>query len=126
MNILTEKRKKAKYLSKKLGNIDGIISPYVQPGNQSSYMMFTIKIIEDKFGIGRDEFSKRLADRGIQTKIYFPPVHKQPIFKDVADYTLPVTDQVSSQVLSLPFHSKITQDDIDYMVKQIKEIKNEK
>jgi dTDP-4-amino-4,6-dideoxygalactose transaminase len=51
-----------------------------------------------------------LAARGIETRAYFhPPIHEQTFFKTYADRQLPVTEDISRRVITLPFYSTITE-----------------
>ena len=52
-----------------------------------------------------------LAQQGIESRVYFPPAHRQPVFGgQPAD--LPVTDDLAGRILSLPIHSLLTPDDV--------------
>jgi dTDP-4-amino-4,6-dideoxygalactose transaminase len=54
-----------------------------------------------------------LADSGIETREYFaPPLHQHPFFSRHADRELPVTDDASRRVLTLPFYSTITRREV--------------
>ncbi|MFB7341137.1 DegT/DnrJ/EryC1/StrS family aminotransferase [Streptomyces hydrogenans] len=58
----------------------------------------------------RDHVHQVMRDRGIGVGVHYPPNHLQPAF---ARWTrpLPVTEQVASEILSLPFHPAMTTDD---------------
>jgi dTDP-4-amino-4,6-dideoxygalactose transaminase len=66
---------------------------------------------------------KYLEGKGIMTKIYFPPVHKTHYYQNVLGYTcsLPVTDTVSGDIVSLPFYPGITRDEMDTVIQTIRE-----
>jgi len=121
-SIIVRKQENAKLLNSKLEKLHGITPPYVAPECNHTYMMYTIKIDSQKIGMSRDRLMKKLEEKGVQTKIYFPPVHLQPIFRNMGckDGMLPVTEAISQQILSLPFHSKLTKEEIEYIVNIIK------
>jgi dTDP-4-amino-4,6-dideoxygalactose transaminase len=51
-----------------------------------------------------------LAAKGIETRAYFyPPVHEQKFFRSYADRPLPMTEDLSRRVITLPFSSTITE-----------------
>ena len=56
--------------------------------------------------------------------IYYPvPAHKQKMF-DAADtdhYRLPVTDEISGKVISLPMHSELKKEQLDYIIEKVSE-----
>ena len=52
-----------------------------------------------------------LAQQGIESRVYFPPAHRQPVFGgQPAD--VPVTDDLAGRILSLPIHSLLTTDEM--------------
>jgi perosamine synthetase len=65
---------------------------------------------------GRDEVQKRLETAGVGSAIHYPiPIHQQPIIKQLGhgDFDLPVAEQASRQVLSLPIHPSLSEGDIE-------------
>lgn len=70
----------------------------------------------------RDDVIRHLASRGVETRAYFfPPVHEQEMFRKYADRPLPRTEALSRQVITLPFFTSITTEDMDYVVEQLVE-----
>lgn len=68
----------------------------------------------------RDEFQQYLKDNGIQTLIHYPiPPHKQECYKERNDISLPVTERIHSQELSLPMSQCLTVGEAEYVVKVI-------
>ena len=88
------------------------------------FHQYTIRLI----GIDRDALHKYLADKGIPSMIYYPvPAHRQKMFsKFGSEHTdLPVTDMLTNQVLSLPIHTEMEQEQLDYISSNIADfIKN--
>ena len=70
----------------------------------------------------RDELKDYLASKGIMTKIYFSPVHTTHFYQNVLGYKckLPVTEELSRNVLTLPMHPCLSFDEINYVVNEIK------
>jgi perosamine synthetase len=79
------------------------------------YQLFSI-IVEK-----RDELMQHLEKQGIMTKVYFSPVHKTHFYKNVLKYqdSLPVTEDVTNRIISLPFYPGITRGEIDYVIDEI-------
>ena len=67
---------------------------------------------------------ERLKEKGIGTAVHYPiPIHQQPVFKSIAQgMTCPVSDALSKQVMSLPVHPLVTEDQLDYIGKAIREV----
>lgn len=68
----------------------------------------------------RDKLQKYLADNGIQTIIHYPvPPHKQSAFKEWNNLTLPVTEKIHNEVLSLPISPVMTDDEVKYVFEKL-------
>jgi dTDP-4-amino-4,6-dideoxygalactose transaminase len=66
----------------------------------------------------RDEVARTLAGRGVESRIYFPPIHLQPFYVDRYAYKpgdFPVTERLGATGLALPFSSVMTEDQVDYV-----------
>ena len=55
-----------------------------------------------------------LLERGIEARLYFPPAHLQHVFRP-AGVSLPRTERLAGQMLSIPCHSRLSKDDLDTM-----------
>jgi dTDP-4-amino-4,6-dideoxygalactose transaminase len=62
-------------------------------------------------GISRDRVRESLSKVGIETGIHYVPNHRHTFFK--TPYDLPVTDDMTERLLSLPFHVGVSEPDIE-------------
>jgi dTDP-4-amino-4,6-dideoxygalactose transaminase len=86
----------------------------LQPKNRQShvYHLFVIRTKE------RDKFQKYLIDNGIQTLIHYPiPPHKQQCYKEWSGLSLPITEQIHNEVLSLPISSVMGEGEMEKVIK---------
>jgi len=68
----------------------------------------------------RDELKNYLYENGIQTQIHYPvPPHKQLAYKELRNLSLPVTEKIHREVLSLPLFSGMTQEEMKTVVDAI-------
>lgn len=68
----------------------------------------------------REALQVWLAEKGIQTLIHYPvPPHKQPAYAQLNSLTLPVTEKLHQQVLSLPLSPVLTDAELDYVIDAI-------
>ena len=65
--------------------------------------------------IGRDNLIDYLGTKKIHTSVHFKPLHLYDLLKD-ENKTLPVSEKVWVQLISLPCHNGMTDDDIDYVI----------
>ena len=60
----------------------------------------------------RDELQRFLLDRGVETQIHYPiPPHRQQSYSDWNDLSLPITEQIHAQELSIPCHPAMTNEE---------------
>lgn len=98
-----------------------IITPYRADYSHHVFHQYTLQLK----GIDRDEVQKLLAERDIPSMIYYPvPCHKQEMFNEFggADYNLPVTDELTECVISLPIHTELTEEELKYITTNFIEI----
>lgn len=107
----------ARLLNKKLSQIKGVITPEPPPGFVHVYQMYIIRVL----GGFRDGLMQHLASNGIMSKVHFSPVHKAHFYRNELKYdcTLPVTDRVSAQVLTLPMYAAMSEEEIDLITERI-------
>jgi len=85
--------------------------------------MYSI-LLEDEFGMSRDELMENLREKGIETRTFFIPVHQQPAFQKMnlfQDESYPVAEKLSRKGLYLPSGSGLTTEQIEYICHVIKE-----
>lgn len=101
---------------------NGIKNPQIKLPMQTSeeythiYHVFVIRCNK------RDELEKYLYENGIGTVKHYPvPMHLQAAYKDlgIAKGMLPIAEEISSTVLSLPMFYRMTEEQVDYVIKVI-------
>ncbi len=125
--ILKKRTRVAQLYSKKLKNIKGLEIPYVKTGNKISWFVYVVKLDENFADAKRDKIIKEMAKRGIQCSNYFQTIHLQPFYKNMFGYKegdFPIAEDISKRTLALPFYNNLTEKEIDFVVKNLKEIIN--
>lgn len=99
-----------------LGN-KKITIPFRSSNSTHVFHQYTLKLN----GVNRDEVHEKLASKGIPSMIYYPiPAHKQKMFDHFKiDCSLPVTDSLTTQVLSLPMHTELEEEQINFIIESI-------
>lgn len=105
-----EQRQKvgAGYTAMLAAQCPSVITPYIDLFSTSVYAQYTIQVDV------RDAIAKQLNDAGIPTAIHYPvPLHLQPAFQRFGyrDGDFPVTERISSRVLSLPMGPDLSADE---------------
>lgn len=86
------------------------------PWAESVYWMYSI-LIEDSFGMQKDELMLRLAEGGMETRSVFYPIHIMPPYE--AGEKFPVAEGISRRGLSLPSGVKLTRSEIEQVCERI-------
>jgi len=82
-----------------------IISPFVEEHNISAWAQYTVRVKN------RNQVQQQLQQAGIPTAVHYPiPLNKQPAVEDAA-VQLPVGDKVAEEVMSLPMHPYLTEEE---------------
>ena len=113
----TEQRQQnAKFLD---AHLQGVTVPPVAADAAHVYHQYTIRVAGD-----RDTFVERLADAGVGSGVYYPvPIHTLPTFG--LDTDLPHTAAAAEQVISLPVHPSLSQDDLETVVAAVNSVAEE-
>jgi dTDP-4-amino-4,6-dideoxygalactose transaminase len=118
--IIKKRREKAKYYDKKLSTIENIKTPSYFKNHYHVYQMYTIQLHDE---IRRNSLQKNLTKAGIMTKVYFTPVHLTTFYKEKFNYRkgdLPITEEMSKKVLTLPLYPTLTIKEIDQIIDIVK------
>jgi dTDP-4-amino-4,6-dideoxygalactose transaminase len=99
-------------------DVQGIEIPYRAPDRTHIFHQYTIRVLDGR----RDELHDFLKEQGIGTFIYYPlPLHLQECFQELghSEGDLPQSELASQEVLSLPVFPELTEEEQDYVIKQI-------
>jgi dTDP-4-amino-4,6-dideoxygalactose transaminase len=123
LNYLEEynvsRQRAAYFYDSGLGNLSTLQIPKRRKDSSHVYHQYTLRILDGS----RDLLMKFLKDKRIPSMIYYPlPLHYQKAFKS-DQYpigSLPISEKLSSQVLSLPMHPELDEQTQLYIVETIK------
>lgn len=112
-----KRNRNAAYLTEHIKSIKGLIPPYTGPNRNHVFHQYTIKVTPE-YKYSREDLQQKLLAKGVSTIIYYPtPSHQQPLYKNLGfKDVLPVTETMAQQVLSLPVHPGLTEDDLKTIV----------
>jgi perosamine synthetase len=105
----------AQYLD---SHLRGVIPPVVPVGCRHVYHQYTVRVPNGK----RDALLDHLSKQQIGTGVYYPvPVHQQTFYTEQLGYDvrLPVSEQAAAEVLSLPIHPALSQQDLETIVQAV-------
>jgi dTDP-4-amino-4,6-dideoxygalactose transaminase len=95
-----------------LGGIrDLVLPPEDHAGMTCVYHLFVVRSPQ------RDLLHQRLKERGVATQMHYPiPAHLQKPFVTTDRVRLPVTERLSSEILSLPIYPELTDEQVDEVI----------
>lgn len=103
--------------------LDGIKTPFIKRvEDKHSFHLYILKVPN------RDEFIKKLSDRGVGSSVHFIPLHLQPYWKEkyeLDDSMFPVAMKNFESIMSLPIYTKLTNEEVDYIINSVKEVYEE-
>jgi dTDP-4-amino-4,6-dideoxygalactose transaminase len=117
----------ARKYTEKLRGLDALILPAIRCNKENTstscnchvFHQYTIRLVDGN----RDELVAHLNSKGVPCGVYYPiPLHQQKAYSNdrynEVDFT--ITNQLSKQVFSLPMHTELEDDQIEYIVDTIK------
>jgi UDP-2-acetamido-2-deoxy-ribo-hexuluronate aminotransferase len=113
----------ANLYDKALGNLPGIIIPERSAFSTHVFHQYTIRLQ----GINREALQKYLESKAIPSMIYYPvPLHLQKAFRYLGyrEGDFPVSEHLCKTVLSLPMHTELDEEQMNYITGSIVEFLN--
>ena len=117
-DYLAARKSAAKYYLEALKRVDWIELPVVEGNAKHTFHQFTLKVKDGK----RDALKHYLSEKGIPSMIYYPvPSHLQPAYRylNYKEGDFPVTERLCQEVLSLPMHTELSENQLQYICETI-------
>jgi perosamine synthetase len=118
-SLVEKRRENAARLIDGLAGLPGLVVPRQLPGRTHVWHQFTIRVTEEA-ALGRDDFVSALLDRGIGSGVYYPRLlFDYEAYRDhprVKVTETPVAARIATQVISLPVHTALSDDDISEII----------
>jgi dTDP-4-amino-4,6-dideoxygalactose transaminase len=115
---IAARRKVADYYNVAFAGNAKITTPFRASYSHHVFHQYTL-ILED---VDRDGLQQYLANRNIPSMIYYPvPAHKQQMFEEFisSNIQLPVTDWLTERVISLPIHTEMQEEQLNFIVQSV-------
>jgi dTDP-4-amino-4,6-dideoxygalactose transaminase len=99
-------------------NIKELKVPVRQFNSTHVFHQYTMKVKNGK----RDELQKFLSEKGIPSMIYYPlPLYRQEAFQQFvdSDFKLPIAESLCDEVISLPVHTEMELESMEYVCNQV-------
>jgi len=107
----------------KLTEIEGIVTPQKLRNKEDSHHLYRIRVTKE-FKMSRDDLFFKLRNKGVGTSLHYRPLHDFQAYKKlVKNYDgLKNSSEIYKETLSLPFYTKISKKQQEYVIKCIKNV----
>lgn len=115
------RRAVANYYDNAFKENPNIITPFRAAYSKHVFHQYTLQVKN----VNRDEVQTLLAERKVPSMLYYPvPCHKQEMLQEygTANADLPVTNMLQDRVISLPIHTEMTEEELNYIATNFLEV----
>ena len=119
---IAARQKAAAYYDKAFEGKDWLLTPVCSNRSTHVYHQYTLRLM----GVDRDALRGALAEKGIPAMVYYPvPLHLQEAYKDAryGEGAFPVAERLAECVLSLPMHTELDEEQLEYITRSMEECK---
>ena len=117
------RRAVANYYDASLQDLSGLSTPNRNTKGTHVFHQYTTRVLNGK----RDALKAHLEENGVPSMIYYPlPLHFQKAFENIRypKGSMPISELLSNEVLSLPIHTEMTADELEFIVGKVKSFFN--
>ncbi len=119
-SFISRRREIADRYNKEFENVDGIIIPGQLDGCNNSWHLYVIQVTNKN----RKDVVEVLLSKNIGVNVHYIPVYTQPYYREhgYKDVKCPNAEKAYSRFISLPMYAKLTNEEQDYVIEQIKKL----
>jgi dTDP-4-amino-4,6-dideoxygalactose transaminase len=120
-SMLTIRRRNASILTDGLKGMKGIRPQRITADSEHAWHQYCVIVDPEAFGCDRDALAVRLKQMNIATGVHYPRgLHEQPVFRKMyGKISLHNTEYLSKNILALPVHHGLTEDDAHRVVEAV-------
>ena len=118
---IAARQRAAAYYDAAFKDCEELLIPGRQAHSTHVFHQYTLRVV----GADRDKLREGLAEAGIPAMIYYPvPLHQQKAYRDprYKDGDFPVAERLATCVLSLPMHTELDEEQLEYITSCVKSL----
>jgi perosamine synthetase len=122
--ILAARRQVAGWYREGLSQVGGVSLLAEPPEAERSWFVYVVRVTGCRSREQLQAVIRELRERGIGCSNYFPPIHLQPVYRELLGHRegdFPVTEEVSAQTLALPFFNRLRRAEVMRVVAALRE-----
>lgn len=113
---IRKRREAAAYYDNQLKDVDWIVTPLPATYSTHVFHQYTVQLMQKS----REALAAHLAGHGIPTMVYYPVALHQTAGYYHNSKSLPVSEALAQKVLSLPMHTELTMDQLEFICDSVK------
>jgi dTDP-4-amino-4,6-dideoxygalactose transaminase len=120
--LLAKRARVASWYNERLDGIPGLQKPHI--AETTTRMSWFVYVVRCEDGVSRIDLMSYLQERSVPSRPYFTPIHLQPFYQERFGWRrgdLPHTERAGDTFLALPFSGVMTEAQVDYVCKQLRE-----
>lgn len=117
---LARRREIAKKYDEAFGNVEGLVIPYQAPDGVNSYHLYILQFTN----VDRKKAYDMLQEAGIHVNVHYIPTYTFPYYRThgYADTCCPNAEKVYQNILSIPMYYGMTNEEIEYVIENVKRV----
>lgn len=120
---VARRRSIAKRYRDGLQDLDSYVLPWERPTDPHCYQLFTLRMREQAWRCSRDNLLEKLIELGVQSRLYFPCLHRQKVFSGLGSFNdsdFPNSVEYARTAFSLPIFPSLTDDEVERVVEALR------
>jgi len=109
--------------TRRLKGVPKLELPVEEPWARTVYWMYGV-VVSEETGMDATEFSRRLAERDVETRPFFLGMHEQPVFQQRGLFrgeSYPIAERIARQGLYLPSGLALTEEQLAQVARAVRE-----
>ena len=109
----------AESYARALGDVDAVQLPTAGPEDDVDWFVYVVRLHPD---VDRARLMQTMSRRGVPSRPYFSPLHLQPLYRELLGHVpgdFPVTERVAATTLALPWSSRLSDEDVEYVAEAL-------
>lgn len=123
--LTATRQRHAARLTEGLSDVSGLLTPSARDGATHVFHQYTVRVTTEA-RLGRDELARALGAAGIGNAVYYPkPIYAYKCYQDhprVLREPMHEAERAAAQVLSLPVHPLVSEQDIDQVIGTVRRL----
>ena len=102
-------------------------TPFERSGVDSCFHLYVLQIDFEKIGMTREVVMNRLKSENIGTQVHYIPLYRQPYYRknyNLNNYDYPQAEKFYERALSIPLYPKMSDEEVDFVIKKILELED--